>query len=109
MRVPNNIRTKDTFSSATYVPTHVITSGGGDGTFPTPAISEPTAEVIPVVYFTDTTSSGNTTWAWSFKSGSTVLGTSAIQNPIYTFPAAGTYTVTLTTNQGTKTHTVVVA
>lgn len=112
MRVPNNIRTKDTFSSATYVPTHVVTPGGGDGTVTVPTNPNPGVNpgvTTPVVYFTDTTISGNTSWTWTFYSGSTVLGTSTVQNPTYTFPAAGTYTVTLTTNQGTKTHTVVVA
>lgn len=112
MRVPNNLRTRDDFTPSTYVASSVIPpSGGGDGSVNPPTNPNPgsTNGAVPVVYFTDITVSGNTSWEWTFYSGSTVLGTSSVQNPTYTFPGAGTYTVTLTTNQGTKTHTVVVA
>jgi hypothetical protein len=49
------------------------------------------------VVFTDHSSNGPTSWAWTFGDG----GTSTAQHPNHTFAAAGTYTVTLTaTNAG---------
>ncbi|MEL6524684.1 MAG: PKD domain-containing protein, partial [Chloroflexota bacterium] len=45
-----------------------------------------------VVRFTDQSSGEITSRSWSFGDG----GSSSIQNPIYTFRTAGTYTVTLT-------------
>lgn len=110
MRVPARFATKDAFVSSIAVPTHPVTPGGGDGTFPpttTPdgSIASP---LVPVVNFRDLTTSA-TSWAWSFKSGSTELGTSSVQNPSFTFPGAGTYDVSLTTEFGTITHSVVVS
>ncbi|MEI7491199.1 MAG: FISUMP domain-containing protein [Bacteroidota bacterium] len=49
--------------------------------------------------FTDKSSATNhgiTAWAWDFGDG----GTSALQNPVHTFLAANTYTVTLTAYSG---------
>ena len=45
------------------------------------------------VTFTDTTNGGTpTAWAWTFGDG----GTSSMENPTYSYGAAGTYTVALT-------------
>jgi PKD repeat protein len=44
------------------------------------------------VSFTDTSTGGVTSWAWTFGDG----GTSTLQNPAHTYTTAGTYTVTLT-------------
>ena len=46
------------------------------------------------VTFTDLTTGGADTWAWDFGDG----GTSALQNPSYTYTASGTYTVSLTSS-----------
>ncbi|MFH2144052.1 MAG: S8 family serine peptidase [Bacteroidota bacterium] len=51
------------------------------------------------VNFTDQTSGGTpTTWQWSFPSGTPA--TSTVQNPAVTYNTAGTYSVTLTVNDG---------
>ena len=50
-------------------------------------------------YFTDTSTDSDGSvdfWNWDFGDESTSLDTSTQQNPDYTYPAAGTYTVTLT-------------
>jgi len=46
---------------------------------------------LPVI-FTDHSTAGATSWIWNFGN----LGTSIIQNPSFTFPQAGTYTITET-------------
>jgi PKD repeat protein len=45
------------------------------------------------VNFTDQSTDGPTSWSWDFGDG---VGTSTLQNPSYTYTAAGTYTVSLT-------------
>ncbi len=53
----------------------------------------PLAGVVPlVVTFTDMTTNTVTAWSWDFGDG----GSSTIQNPSYSYLAAGTYTVSLT-------------
>jgi len=50
------------------------------------------------IQFTDTTyfQFGNiAAWRWDFGDGTTLADTSHLQNPVYTYPGAGTYTVTL--------------
>lgn len=44
------------------------------------------------VYFTDTSTGTPASWRWNFGDGSV----SPLQNPVHTYPGAGTYTVTLT-------------
>jgi PKD repeat protein len=44
------------------------------------------------VHFTDLSTGAATAWAWHFGDG----GSSATQNPVHAYAAAGTYTVTLT-------------
>jgi hypothetical protein len=108
MRVPQRLAIQDTFTPSLYTITHPINPGGGDGTFDTDGGNPSVAGVVPVVYFTDITLSGNTSWSWVFKSGATVLGTSNVQNPVFVFPGSGIYQVTLSTNQGTIDHIVTV-
>lgn len=61
------------------------------------------------VTFSDRSSGSPTSWSWSFGDGTT----SAQQNPVKRYGAAGTYTVTLTVSNGTSTaamsHSVSVA
>ena len=67
----------------------------------------------PTVQFTDVSTSNVgalTSWKWTFGDG----GTSTVQNPVHTYPAAGTYTASLivTDAQGcpdTFSHAVVIA
>jgi PKD repeat protein len=44
------------------------------------------------------TSTGGSTWLWYFGNGDS----STVQTPFYFYPAAGTYTITLTVNPGTS-------
>jgi PKD repeat protein len=61
------------------------------------------------VSFTDRSTGGATAWSWSFGDGRT----STLQNPVISYAAAGTYTVTLTAsnggNSGTLSKQIVVA
>jgi len=51
------------------------------------------------INFTDLSTNNPTTWAWTFEGGSPA--TSSLQNPTgITYPAAGTYSVTLTASNG---------
>ncbi|MBL4734070.1 MAG: PKD domain-containing protein, partial [Flavobacteriales bacterium] len=56
----------------------------------------------PLVAFTDISTSSPTSWAWDFGDG---VGTSAVQNPSYTYTANGTYNVCLTTTNGVGSST----
>jgi PKD repeat protein len=73
----------------------------------------PTSGAAPLtVSFTDASTNAPTGWAWDFQNDGTIDATA--QNPSFTYPAAGTYTVRLTaTNLGgsdpeTKTGMIVV-
>jgi len=67
-----------------------------DSEFPPPTaefIGNPTIGYEPLlVDFTDLSTDLPTSWSWHFGDG----GTSTFKNPSYTYPNAGTYTVTLT-------------
>ena len=53
----------------------------------------PTSGSYPLtVQFTDYSLNGPTSWNWSFGDG----GSSTVKNPLYTYNAAGSYTVSLT-------------
>ena len=76
-------------------------SGFGIGVYNIPTPQGPTAAFTQdattvcegsSVSFTDNSTGTPTTWAWTFGDG----GTSAAQNPSYTYATAGNYTVTLT-------------
>jgi PKD repeat protein len=72
-----------------------------DGTLIAGFTGSPTSGPAPLtVNFTDQ-STGATSWSWDF--GDT--GTSAEQNPIYTYNTPGVYTVSLTVGNGTGSDT----
>lgn len=52
------------------------------------------------VQFTDLSSGGATTWAWTFGDGAT----STIQNPSHTYNTSGTFDVSLSVSDGTKSN-----
>jgi hypothetical protein len=72
---------------------------------PTPAplaASFTSGGVAPLtVKFTDTSTGNPTAWAWDFGDGNTAT----LQNPVNTYQAPGTYTVTLTASTGTASDT----
>ncbi|MGQ0828244.1 MAG: PKD domain-containing protein [Bacteroidota bacterium] len=53
------------------------------------------------VTFTNTTTPAAYTYFWNFGNTATLADTSNATNPSYTYPALGTYTVTLIANRGT--------
>src|SRR5205807_748953 len=62
--------------------------------------------------FHDTTTGGTKpyTWLWDFGDGSPLTAANAQQNPVHTYSAAGTYTVTLmVTDSGTPPQTSTVS
>ena len=95
-----------------YTISLTVTNYGGSNTFSsqsfitankalapvTSFFSNTTSGAVPLaVSFTDMSTNSPTAWAWSFGDG----GTSALQNPVYTYTTPGTYTVSLTaTNYG---------
>jgi PKD repeat protein len=100
-----------TYSAAgTYTVTLTAKNAAGSGTkTQTNYVTVTTAPVIPVagftgtpvtgtsplkVQFTDTSTNTPTSWTWTFGDGSSVNAT--VKNPLHTYSAAGTYTVTLT-------------
>ena len=86
----SNTATK-TISATAAVPVASFTATPRSGTAPLP------------VAFTDISTGSITAWSWSFGNG----GTSTARNPVYTYPTAGTYTVSLTAQGpgGTNTKT----
>ncbi len=52
------------------------------------------------ITFTNSTAPAANTYFWDFGDGTTLADTSLTTNPTYTYPATGTYTVTLTVNKG---------
>ena len=56
------------------------------------SVNDVTATVGQVLTFTDASTNTPTGWLWDFGNGQT----SNVQNPVYAYPATGTYTVTLT-------------
>jgi PKD repeat protein len=71
-------------------------------------IADSTSTVVNTdVQFSDISSGNPTSWAWDFDNNGTIDSTE--QNPIYQYPAAGTYSVTLTVSNpygsDTKTKT----
>ncbi len=74
------------------------------GFFPGFKISSTQCTNVPV-QFTDTSRTNYgvvNTWRWNFGDLTTLADTSHLQNPLYTYPASGTYTVELkvTNSQG---------
>lgn len=56
------------------------------------------------VTFTDQTSNSPTTWSWTFAGGTPANSTA--QNPTVTYNSPGTYSVTLTANNGTTPNSI---
>ena len=54
------------------------------------------------VQFTDTSAGSPTAWQWNFGDGSANV---TLQNPAYTFPTPGAYTVMLTVSDGVQSST----
>ena len=64
----------------------------------------PTAPLTgQAVTFTDTSTGGPTSWSWDFGDS---VGKSALQNPVYDYLTAGTYTVKLTVSNASGSTTV---
>ena len=92
-----NLTVKNTAGSDAEVKTNYITvnksggSGGGEAPVAnfTANVTEGNAPLA--VTFNDTSAGSVTTWLWNFGDGNT----STEQNPIHTYAAEGTYTVTL--------------
>ncbi|MFA5414772.1 MAG: PKD domain-containing protein, partial [Methanoregula sp.] len=88
------------------VPTSTYYLGGATGYLITPMplplaanfSASPLMGVKPLpVQFTDASTGGVTSWNWTFGDGNT----SVAQNPLYVYPDAGNYTVSLTVSNGT--------
>jgi PKD repeat protein len=75
------------------------------GTAPTAAFSaDATSGAAPLeVGFTDLSSEEPSVWEWNFGDG----GTSNLQNPVHTYDANGSYTVTLTARSASGADTAV--
>lgn len=78
--------------------TNTITMPNYLQVYPTPVASfvanpQPTTELNPTIYFTNTSSNSNT-WLWNF--GDFMNGTSTLEHPSYTYGSAGCYNVELT-------------
>jgi len=104
---------KITFPTGTYTVKLTVTNTGGSDseiktnyitvTIPPPVANftaNKTSGTAPLtVQFTDLSTGSPTSWAWDFQNDGTMDST--VQNPVFTYPAAGIYTVKLTaTNDG---------
>lgn len=71
------------------------------------SVSSTTGTTATVFNFFDSSTGTPTSWSWSFQhnTDSSTSFTRADQNPMVTFPKAGTYTVTLTVSPGNSTAT----
>ena len=70
-----------------------IALGSATGTPTSQFTASPASGEAPLtVSFTDTSAGSPTSWAWNFGDGTT----SAERNPVHTFTAAGSYSVTMT-------------
>jgi PKD repeat protein len=81
------------YGQALYVD-NINIAGSGSGAAPVASFSN-TATLCTGqnVTFTDQSTNVPTSWSWTFSGG--VPATSTVQNPVVTFAAAGTHTVTL--------------
>lgn len=85
-----------------------VAPGGGGGQPPVASFTwAPFLATTGVALsLSDLSSNAPTSWLWNFGGGS---GTTTIQNPTVTFPAAGTYTVQLTATNANGSGVVVMA
>ncbi len=81
-------------------PELVVTTAGGPPPAPVANFSgTPLSGTAPLqVTFTDSSTNNPTSWAWDFQNDGTTDST--LQNPTFTYPAAGTYDVKLTATNG---------
>jgi hypothetical protein len=108
-RVPTATPTPVPTAIPSPVPTGAPTPTPAPAITPTPtptpaplAASFTSGGVTPLtVKFTDTSTGNPTAWAWDFGDGNT----SPLQNPVNTYQAPGTYTVTLTASNGASSDT----
>jgi PKD repeat protein len=105
--------------AGTYTVTMTATNAGGSSTVtrsdyitvelttPVASFKANTTSGTPplVVQFTDTSSDTPTSWYWYFGDG----GTSAVQDPVYEYDDAGTYTVVLTVANSVGSNTTSMA
>ncbi len=84
----------DRYSGYGMVDAAAAISGGSVTTPPVAAFTgTPTSGDYPLdVQFTDQSSNSPTSWSWAFGDG----GTATVQNPLHTYAAAGSYSVSLT-------------
>jgi|GEM_PF-633135 len=92
-RGPIPVPTTEPTPTQTATPTPTLTPTPT----PAPPVANFTANVTSgpaplAVAFTDTSTGGPTSWSWDFGDG----GSSTEQNPVHTYTALGTYTVSLT-------------
>ncbi|HXB38982.1 MAG TPA: PKD domain-containing protein [Bacteroidia bacterium] len=74
-------------------------AGSGSGAAPNAVFSIPATKCTgQSITFTDASTNSPTSWSWNFQAGSPA--TSTVQNPVVTYTAAGTYTVSLVATNG---------
>ena len=91
--------------TSTVTPTATTTAPVTTTTTPVPPLpvtadfsGSPLTGTAPLaVQFTDASNGPVTSWSWVFGDGNT----SSVQNPVYTYPDAGVYPVSLTVSNGT--------
>jgi len=106
-------------AAGTYSVTLTATNAGGSGSVtqtnyvtispPLPVLANFTATPVTgvrpmAVTFTDRSTGPVSSWSWAFGDGNT----SAAQNPVYTYPNAGLYSVSLTVGNGTVTNSTLI-
>ncbi|MDI6867655.1 PKD domain-containing protein [Methanoculleus sp.] len=97
--------------TGTPTPTPTVTGTPTPTPTPTTLVANFTANITSgqaplAVAFTDTSTGGPVSWSWNFGDGNT----STAQNPVHTYTAAGTYTVSLSVTNAqnnTASHTKV--
>ncbi|ACL17090.1 PKD domain-containing protein [Methanosphaerula palustris] len=101
-----NLTATNAGGSNTTVKTNYITVTGSET--PTAPVANFNANITNgtaplAVQFTDLSTGAPVTWSWSFGDGNT----STVQNPAYTYAAAGNYTVNLTATNAGGSNTLV--
>ncbi|TAH42295.1 MAG: PKD domain-containing protein [Bacteroidetes bacterium] len=91
----------------------VIAATHGRGVFSTNYFSSPVADFTAFntsvcagssVSFSDQSTNGPTNWSWSFPGGNP--GSSTLQNPLVSYPTAGTYSVSLTAGNSSGSNAI---
>lgn len=88
-RMPATLHSQYSYSTSTPITRSPGSSNSGGGS----------SVRSLIVDFLDISDPTPTDWYWEFRDNTNrILGTSTQQNPSFTFPATGTYTVRLRTN-----------